>query len=162
MAKTRLDYRMVKRDGAVRLVKRPADLPLDRRTDGATANEGLTAAVVAALTLGQPAEAVAQRFGINLSTVQRWEKAYDISNPVKRRDQLSEMMLVFIEQEIASLMTISMVTQEAEWIKSQKASELAEYVSAKQDRMVAILAAFGKAQASRAALTQSPVEVVDE
>lgn len=159
----RLDYRMVKRHVPARTVKRPSQLDLDRRDQGVSPTEGLTAAVMAALTLGQPAEAVALRFGLSVTTVKRWEKAYDISNPVKRRDHLSELIMSFIEQEIASLMTISMVTQDDEWIKQQKAAELAEYIATKEDRVMGMLAAYSKAQASKAELVQTKqIEVVDE
>lgn len=158
MAK-RLDHRLVRRDEKARMVKRPPQLSLDRRDDDVAPSEALSAAVVAALTLGQSAAVIAQRFGLPVSTVKNWEKAYDISNPIKRRDQLSEMILVFIEQEISALMTISMITQDEEWIKKQKAEELAAFVSAKQDRMMAILAAYSKAQSSK---VQIQGEIVDE
>ena len=155
----KLDHRLVRRDEKARLVKKPAGLSLDRRGDDVDPSEALNAAVVAALILGQSAPAIAQRFGLPVSTVRRWEKAYDISNPIKRRDQLSDMLLVFIEQEIGALLTISMVTQDPEWIKKQPADVLAEFVSAKQDRMMSILAAFSKAQASK---VQLQGEIIDE
>lgn len=143
------DRRYIRRDETARMVKRPSGLSLDRRNDDVEPTEALSAAVVAALTLGQSATIIAQRFGLDVAQVKRWEKAYDISNPIKRRDQLSEMLLVFIEQELNALMTISMITQDEEWIKKQPADVLANFVSAKQDRMMQILAAFSKAQASK-------------
>lgn len=155
----KLDRRLIRRDEKARMVKRPAELSLDRRDDDVQPSEALSAAVIAALTLGQAAPIIAQRFGLPVSTVRKWERAYDITNPIKRRDQLSDMILVFIEQELSALMTISMVTQDEEWIKKQPADVLGEFVSAKQDRMMQILAAYSKAQASK---VQIQGELVDE
>lgn len=134
------------------MVKRPAGLDLNRRDPSATPSESLSAAVVAALMLGQPAIIIAQRFGLPTATVKRWEEAYDISNPLKRRDSLSEMLMVFVEQELASLMSISIATSDEDWIKSQDASDLAQFVGVKQDRIMAVLAAYSKAQDSRRAI----------
>lgn len=130
------------------MVKRPAELDLNRRDEDAGPSEALSAAVVAALMLGQPAAIIAQRFGLAVTTVKNWEAAYDISNPLKRRDSLSEMLMVFVEQELASLMSISIATSDEDWIKSQKASDLSQLVGVKQDRIMAVLAAYGKAQDS--------------
>lgn len=134
------------------MVKRPSELDLNRRDADAGPSETLSAAVVAALMLGQPAAIIAQRFGLNVSTVRKWEEAYDISNPLKRRDNLSEMLMVFIEQELSSLMSISIATSDEEWIKGQDAAELATLIGVKQDRIMAVLAAYSKAQASKRAI----------
>lgn len=141
------------------MVKKPSELELNRRDPGAPPSEALSAAVVAALMLGQPAAVIAQRFGLPAGTVRRWEEAYDISNPLKRRDSLSEMLMVFIEQELASLMSISIATSDEEWIKSQDASELAQLIGVKQDRIMAVLGAYSKAQDSRRAIEG---EIVDD
>lgn len=159
MARKKLDHRLVRRNEKARMVKKPKGLSLDRREGDIEPSEALSAAVIAALTLGQSAAVIAQRFGLPVTQVQKWEKAYDISNPIKRRDQLSDMLLVFIEQELNALLTISMVTQDEAWIRKQPANVLAEFVSAKQDRMMQILAAFSKAQASK---MQIQGEIVDE
>ena len=114
---------------------------------------------MAALLLGQTAQQVAVRFGLPVTDVRRWEAAYDISNPLKRRDSLSEMLLVFVEQELASLMSISISTSDEDWIKDQNAADLAVLIGAKQDRLMKILEAYGRAQTSR---TQIQGEVVND
>jgi hypothetical protein len=134
------------------MIKRPAAVTLNRRSSGDGPSETLQAAVLASLVLGMPAAQVALQFGLPTASVKRWQEAYDISNPVKRRDHLSEMLLIFLEQEIASLMTISIATQDENWIKEQSATDLATFTSMKQDRLMQILQAFGKAQAARQTL----------
>ena len=136
------------------MVRAPAAVTLNRRAGGEGPTETLQAAVLAALVLGLPSAQVALQFGLPPATVRRWEQAYDISNPIKRRDRLSEMLMIFLEQEIASLMTISIATQNEEWIKEQSATDLATYIATKQDRLMNILGAFGKAQDSRQKLEE--------
>jgi hypothetical protein len=132
-----------------RMVRNPAQVNLNRRANNEGPTETLQAAVLAALVLGMPSAQVALQFGLPPTTVRRWEEAYNISNPLQRRDRLSEMLMIFLEQEIASLMTISIATQNEEWIQEQSATDLAVYIATKQDRLMAILGAYGKAQDSR-------------
>jgi hypothetical protein len=127
-----------------RMIQKPRRVSLNRREDRSRPSETLKAAVMAALITGLPSSQIALRFGLPPSTVRRWEEEFNISNPVQREGRLGELITIFVEQEISSLMTISMVTQDEEWIKEQKASELAVYVATKQDRVMRILEAFGE------------------
>lgn len=136
------------------MVKRPARFSLTRRENGDGPSETLRAAVLASLVLGMPSAQVALQFGLPPATVRKWEQAFDITNPLQRRDRLSEMLMIFVEQEIASLMTISIATQDENWIKRQSAEDLAVYVATKQDRLMGVLAAYGKAQASAAEIEE--------
>lgn len=111
-------------------------------------SEGLKAAVMAALVIGTPSSQLALQYGLPLASVRKWEKEFDISDPVQREGRLGEMIMIFLEQEIASLLTISMVTQDEEWILKQSATELSTYVATKQDRVMKVLEAFGRAQTS--------------
>lgn len=113
------------------------------------ASDNFKMAVQAALVLGVPAEQVAQQYGLVVSEVRQWAQAFDITNPLKRRDTLSEKLLSFVEQELVALTAISMVTTDAAWIKRQNAADLALFVGAKQDRLMEILAAYGRTQESR-------------
>ena len=131
-----------------RMVKRPSNLTLNRREGAEGPSETLTSAVMSALMLGTPSAQIALQFGLPPATVRKWEEAYDISNPLKRRDRLSEMLMVFLEQEISSLMTISIATQDEEWIKEQSATDLSTYIATKQDRLIRILETYGRAQES--------------
>lgn len=141
--------RQVKRNTSSRFVKKPANRQLVQRSEPFTPGEGLKAAVQAALLLGVPALQIAQQYGLKPSLVQRWEAAFDISSPLKRRDSLSESLLAFVQQELLSLTAISIATSDEEWVKDQKAGELAQFVAAKQDRLMEILAAYGRVQTSR-------------
>lgn len=137
-----------------RMVKKPTALSLNRRSSGDGPSETLQAAVLASLVLGMPSAQVALQFGLPTATVRRWEEAYDISKPLKRRDRLSEMLMIFLEQEIASLMTISIATQNEDWILQQSATDLSTFTSVKQNQLMQLLQAFGKAQASRQTIEQ--------
>lgn len=149
MPNKREDRRLIRRNEKARLVMRPSGLELTRRSTEEKPGDALKAAVVAALMIGQPAVQIAQQFGLSPALVRRWEEAFDITNPLERRDRLSEILLVFVEQEIASLLTISIATSDPEWIKEQSASELAVFIGTKQDRLMKILEAFSRAQQSK-------------
>ena len=129
-----------------RMIQNPK-VKLTRRSGRATPSETLKAAVMAALVIGTPSSHIALRYGLSPATVRKWEREFDISDPVQREGRLGEMIMVFLEQEISSLITISMVTQDEEWILKQNATELSTYVATKQDRVMKVLEAFGRAQA---------------
>ena len=141
--------RKVPRNTKSRMVKKPAKRELVKRTESFSPADGLKAAVQAALLLGVPALQIAQQYGLKPALVQRWEAAFDITSPMKRRDSLSEALMVFVQQELLSLTAISIATMDDEWVKAQSAGELAQFVSAKQDRLMEILAAYGRVQPSR-------------
>lgn len=117
-------------------------------------------AVQASLLLGVPAEQVAQQYGLVVSEVRAWAKSFDITHPLKRRDDLSESLMVFVKQELLALTAISVATMDDEWIKAQSASELALFVGAKQDRLMEILSAYGKAEQSRRQIIES--QIIDD
>lgn len=118
-------------------------------------SEGFRSAVQAALILGVPPEQIAQQYGLAVQTVRAWAKQFDITSPVRRRDTLSEKLLLFVEQELLALMAISVATMDEDWIKSQTASELALFVGAKQDRLMEILSAYGRTQQSKQDILES-------
>lgn len=132
-----------------RIVHKPVNRELVQRENGITPQEGFKAAIQAALLLGVPALQIAQQYGLKTAEVQKWEVQFDISNPLKRRDDLSDDLLIFIRQELLSLTAISVATMDEEWIKSQDAGQLALFISAKQDRLMDIFQAHSKAQASK-------------
>lgn len=155
------DLRVRRRNEAARKVKKPDDLDLVRRPNELDAVEPLKAAVMAALLVGQPAQQIAQQFSLPMASVRRWEEAYDISNPIQRRDKISEMLVIFVEQEIKSLMAISIATSDDYWIQSQSANELAMFLNVKQDRLMKLLEVFGKASESIEQIKQSQVVEID-
>lgn len=150
-----MPQRKVKRDPTVRFVRKPKDRQLVQRNESFTPGQGLKAAVQAALVLGIPAQQIAQQYGLSPALVRRWEQAFDITSPLKRRDALSESLLAFVQQELLALMAISIATMDEEWIKDQRAGELAQFVSAKQDRLMEILSAYGRTQVSQQQIENS-------
>lgn len=139
----------IRQPGALsRMIQNPNKVKLTRREGQVTHSETLKAAILAALVIGTPSSQIALQYGLPLATVRKWESSFDISNPVQREGRLGEMIMIFLEQEIASLLTISMVTQDEEWILKQSATDLSTYVATKQDRVMKVLEAFGRAQTS--------------
>lgn len=117
--------------------------------DGEDKDKAIKAAAQAALLLGQSASQVALQYGLHQSVVTRWQDTIITAGAVGRRDRLSDMLMVFIEQELKSLMAISIVTSDEKWIRRQSADQLAHYVAVKSDRLMAMLAAFGRAEETR-------------
>lgn len=153
------DVRSRRRNEAMRMVETPEDLDLVRRPDGEDANGQIKAAVLAALMLGQPVTQVARAYNLPYQNVYAWAKAFDISNPIRRRDQLSESLLIFVQREIQSLMAISLITEKEEWVMDQPAGELAQYVATKTEKLMAILQVFGRAAESRQKLVDENAEI---
>lgn len=128
--------------------------PQSKEVDGeplpATAPDGeIQAAVMASLYLNQPVAQIAAQYGLTHNQVYTWKLAFDSVESILRRDRLSEMLMVYIEQEIKSLMAISIVTSDKEWIFKQNAGDLAMYFATKSDRVMQILQAFGRVSDSR-------------
>lgn len=127
------------------------DMPkaLLKLPEGEVRTKAIKAAAQAALILGQPAHIVATQYGLNYSDVAYWEQVLLTETSISRRDRLSDMLMVFIEQELKSLMSISIVTSNEQWILLQDADSLANFVAVKTDRLLAMLGAFGRAMRSK-------------
>lgn len=140
------------RGGSQKVHKDKMSLPayLDILPEGEEKEKAVKAAAQAALLLGQPASQVSLQYGLPQSTVAQWEGVLITAGAVGRRDRLSEMLMVFIEQELKSLMAISIVTSDERWVRRQNADQLAHYVAVKSDRLMAMLAAFNRATETRA------------
>lgn len=127
------------------------DLPpaIDAMPDGKEKKLAIKAAAQAAIILGQPAGAVATQYGIPTSQVMDWQNTMITVGAIGRRDRLSDMIWAYIEQEFKSLIAISIVTSDERWVRRQDAGELAHYVSVKADRLLLVLQAFGRVEATR-------------
>lgn len=139
------------RGGSVKAHKDKMDTPdyLNLVPEGEEREKAVKAAAQAALLLGTPASQVALQYGLPHATVAQWEGVLLTAGAVGRRDRLTDMLLTFIEQELKSLMAISIVTSNESWIKRQNADQLAHYVAVKSDRLMAMLAAFNRAAETR-------------
>lgn len=109
----------------------------------------IKAAAQAALLLGTHPTVVALQYQLPSELVMRWKETILTAGAIGRRDKLDDMLMIFIEQEIQSLMAISIVTSDERWIRRQDAGELAQYVAVKADRVLTVLSAFGRARESR-------------
>lgn len=154
------DHRIRRRNETARMVEVPEGAELTRRPNYSEGpGAGMKAAVLAALLLGEPVAQIATQYGIAYQTVYEWSRDFDITNPVKRRDQLSEDLVTFVRQEIANLMAISIATSRDEWIIDQPAGELAQYVAVKTENLMKILQAFGKVSESKQQFSSQVVEI---
>lgn len=141
--------------------KNKAFLPeyIDNLPDGTEKNKAIRAAAQAAIILGESPDRVAVQYGLTRDQVSRWEKTLTIIGSAARRDRLSDMLMTFIEQEIKSLMAISIVTSKDEWITRQDADTLSQFITAKMDRLLLLLSAFGRADEAKGRYMES-LEVV--
>lgn len=138
------DRRLRRRNEAARMVETPEEIEITRRPRGERPSEAMKAAVLASLMLGMKPSRIALQYGLNAETVKRWESEFDITNPIERQGRLGEMFLTFLEQELTSLVAISIATSDEEWIQEQPAGELAVLISAKTDRVMKLLEALGR------------------
>lgn len=152
-----------RRGGSETVHKNKVDLPeyIQVLPEGKEKDKAIRAAAQAALLLGQPASQVSVQYGIPQSTVAQWEGVLITAGAVGRRDRLSDMLMVFIEQELKSLMAISIVTSEERWIRRQDAGNLAHYVAVKSDRLMQMLAAFGRVEETRRRYMEQ-LEVIEQ
>lgn len=128
-----------------------ASLPfyLKNLPEGSDKSKTIVAAAQAALILGTPATQVAKQYGIRYARVVEWQDTLITVGAVGRRDRLSDMLMSFIEQEMKSLMAISMVTSDEDWVMRQNAAELAHFIAVKSDRLLLLLQAFGRVDNTR-------------
>lgn len=143
----------------IRMAKKPEDLTLERRPAGELAGEHVRAAAMASLVLGDSPKQVSEMYGLSLATVKRMKESFDITNPINRRDRLSEALVAYMENEIKNLISIGIVTSEEDWIRWQSASELAQFLRVKHEMMGQLLQSYGRAATHAQELR---LEVVDE
>lgn len=141
----------------------PDELPfyLKNLPAGSDKRKHIVAAAQAALILGTPVSQVSAQFGIAPSRVGEWKDTLITAGAIGRRDRLSEMLMSYIEQEMKTLMSISIITSRDEWVERQDADQLAHYVAVKSDRLLMLLQAFGRVEASRQQYSQQ-LQVVDQ
>jgi hypothetical protein len=116
---------------------------------GSDKSKHIVAAAQAAIILGTPPSQISQQFGISLPRINQWKNGLITAGAIGRRDRLSEMLMAYIEQEMKSLLAISMITSDEDWVMRQDAGELAHYIAVKSDRLLMLLQAFGRVDNSR-------------
>lgn len=143
--------------------KYPPQLPLYLRDlpEGSDKSKHIIAAAQAAIILGTPVAQVAMQYGIPHNRVTAWKDTLITTGAIGRRDRLSAMLMSYIEQEMKSLMAISIVTSDEDWLMRQTASDLAHYVSVKSDRLLMLLQAFGRVENSQREYEQQLKAIAD-
>lgn len=154
------DIRVRRRNEAARMVETPEEVALTRRPDGEGPDNAIRAGVLAALLMGKSVSQIAIQYNLPYKTVYYWSQKFDLTNPIQRRDQLSEKMLTLVESEIESLLAISLTTRDEDWILDQTANELAQYIATKQNFLLGVLSAYGRVTEHRNQLAAA--QVVEE
>jgi hypothetical protein len=134
---------------------------IDEMELGEDREKAIIAAAQAALIMGSSINQVAARFGLKAADVSNWKDTIITAGAIGRRDRISDMMVLFLEQEIKSLMTISMVTEDVDWILRQDAASLSAFIAVKTDRLYQALQAFGRTLETRQRYLEQ-LEVIDE
>lgn len=132
-------------------LNRRDDLPFYLRNlpEGSDRSKHIVAAAQAAIILGTPAAQVAHQYGISHVRVSQWRDTLITTGAIGKRDRLSEMLFAYIEQEMKSLLAISMITADEEWVMRQSASDLAHFIAVKSDRLLMLIQAFARANISQ-------------
>lgn len=117
--------------------------------EGSDRSKHIVAAAQAAIILGAPAAQVAEQFGISAARISQWRSTLITTGAIGKRDRISDMLMSYIEQEMKSLLAISMITSDEEWVMRQSASDLAHYIAVKSDRLLMLLQAFARSNSSQ-------------
>lgn len=144
------------------MIKKPDDFDLTRRLDGQSPDGSIRAAVLAALVLGESPGQIAEQYNLPVAQVEQWKRRFDITDPIQRRDQLSEQLLIFVQQKIKNLVAISVATSDEDWIHEQSASELAAYLRAEHEMLLRVFEAFGRTAQHQAELEAARIEMDDD
>lgn len=138
-------------------------LPLYLRNmpEGSDRSKHIVAAAQAAIVLGAPPAQVAHQYGISLPRINLWKNTLITTGAIGKRDRLSDMLLAYIEQEMKSLLAISMITSDEEWVMRQSAAELAQYIAVKSDRLMMLLQAFARSNMSQREYEQQLKVITD-
>lgn len=157
-----LDEKIIEKPDDLTLARRPSE-PLTDEDSGNNRGEvkGVKAAVLASLLLGESPGRIAKQYNLSYHLVRDWQSEFDITNPVLRRDKLSEHLVTFIEQEIKNLLAIGIITSDEKWVSWQSAGELADFVQVKSATIMQLLTAFGRANQQAAELRQRQIDVVE-
>lgn len=117
--------------------------------EGSDKTKHIVAAAQAAIILGTSPTQVANQFGIKMSRVISWRNTLIVTGAIGKRDRLSDMLFAYIEQEMKSLLAISMITSDEEWVMRQSASDLAHFIAVKADRLLMLIQAFARTNISQ-------------
>ena len=110
------------------------------------------AAVMAALLEGQSVSSVASRYSIPKGTVSGWkEKAKKqarsrgvAEDATQKRDgaSIGDLLLELLEKNVRSLIAISELATDPEWLRKQGAAEIATLFGVKHDKAVRMIEAM--------------------
>lgn len=113
-------------------------------------SEETKAAVMAALLSGQSVSQVAATYHIPIGTVKRWSAAAkEQLEPVRteKRERIGELLLDYLEANLAALKAQAKVFADAEWIQKQPASEAAVLHGVIADKGIRLLEALAQSNA---------------
>lgn len=117
-----------------------------------TYDEQTKATVMAALLEGQSVSSVAREYQIPKGTVSRW-KGLATEGVREERTQkrdggaIGDLLLELLEKNVRSLIAISELTADKEWLKKQGAAEIATLFGVKHDKAVRMIEALNSGTA---------------
>ncbi len=110
-------------------------------------DDGVKAPVMAALLEGQSVSAVAKEYEIPKGTVSRWKKEAVggvREDRTQKRDgaSMGDLLLELLEKNVRSLIAISELTADKDWLKRQGAAEIATLFGVKHDKAIRMIEAM--------------------
>lgn len=129
--------------------------------EGSDRRKHIVAAAQAAIILGAAPANVAEQYGISFARINQWRDTLITTGAVGKRDRLSDMLMAYIEQEMKSLLAISLITSNEEWVIRQSAADLAHYIAVKSDRLLMLLQAFARSNISQREYEQQLKVITD-
>lgn len=117
-----------------------------------TYSDETKAQVMAALLTGQSVSSVAKDYEIPKGTVSNWKRAAQLeaatsqgSGPKKDGPDIGTRLTDYLDKNLAALAAQAEVFAEADWLRTQEASDLAVLHGVMTDKAVRLLEAFGRA-----------------
>lgn len=108
-------------------------------------SEETKAAAMSALLAGQSVSEVAKKYEIPVGTVKGWRSKAGADQPVPtlKKTKIGELLVEYLETNLATLRVQSEKFGDPSWIEKQPASEMAVLHGVMADKTVRILEALG-------------------
>ena len=109
-----------------------------------THDEATKAAVMAALLTGQSINFAAKEYKIPRGTVASWSRELRRNHTVsyEKQERIGELIIDGVEAELETMIAMHDVFTDKEWLKRQRASELAVLYGVIKDKAIRVLEAL--------------------
>lgn len=114
-------------------------------------DETTKSAVMAALLEGQSVSSIARDYDIPKGTVSSWKKTAlaGVGEKATQKDTsiIGDLLIELLEKNIRSLIAMSEVAADKEWLKGQDAAEFGTMFGIKHDKAVRLIEALNQSDA---------------